>query len=319
MKSAASAPGKVILFGEHFVVYGVKAILCAIDKRITATSQFLDEPKIRIRSELGNAEIDLNASYDLNSISTRFMKPFFYIAKETLKEFNENKGVEIVLKSDIPAGIGLGSSSAACVAVTASVAGLFDKKSKEQILKRSIESERVIFEDVSGADSSVSTFGGLMSYDKKGFEKIDFKNNLSLIIANSNQVHNTREIVLKVREFKNKNEKMFAEMCKQEDELIREALQNLKENNLNKLGSLISENQKLLEKINVSTDNLDLLIKEASKTSYGAKITGAGGGGCIISLVDESNAMTTLENLKKISDCFIAKIDFDGLIYCNPN
>lgn len=315
MKSIASAPGKVILFGEHFVVYGIKAILCAIDKRITATSQFLDEPKIRIRSEIGNAEINLNTQLDMNSISTRFMKPFFYIAKETLKEFNEEKGVEIVLKSDIPAGIGLGSSSAACVAVTASVAGLFEKKSKEEILKRSIESERIIFEDASGADSSVSTFGGLMAYDKNGFEKIDSKNNLSLIIANSNQVHNTREVVLKVREFKNKNEKIFAGMCKREEELVIEALSTLKENDLNKLGSLISENQELLEKINVSTNRLDLLIKEASNTSYGAKITGAGGGGCIISLVDESNASTTLENLKKISDCFIAKIDFDGLIY----
>lgn len=315
MKSVASAPGKVILFGEHFVVYGVKAVLCAIDKRITATSQFLDEPKIRIKSELGNAEIDLNAPSGPDSMPTRFMRPFFYIAKQTLKEFNENKGVEIVLKSDIPAGIGLGSSSASCVAVTASVAGLFNKKSKEQVLKRSIESERVIFEDVSGADSSVSTFGGLMSYDKNGFEKIDSKNNLSLIIANSNQFHNTREIVLKVREFKNRNEKRFSEMCKQEGELVRDALLRLRENDLNKLGSLISQNQELLEKINVSTDKLDLLIKEASRTSYGAKITGAGGGGCIISLVDESNLSATLENLKKISDCFIAKIDFDGLIY----
>lgn len=315
MKSIASVPGKVILFGEHFVVYGIKAILCAIDKRITVTSQLLDEPKIRIKSELGNAEIDLGALSSLNSISTRFMKPFFYIAKETLKEFNVNKGIEIILKSDIPAGIGLGSSSAACVAVTASVAGLFDRKSKEQVLKRSIESERIIFKDASGADSSVSTFGGLMSYDKNGFEKIDSKNNFSFIIANSNQVHNTREVVLKVSEFKNKNEKLFAEMCKQEEGLVREALLRLKENDLNKLGSLISENQELLEKINVSTDRLDLLIKEASKTSYGAKITGAGGGGCIICLVDESNAMATLENLKKISDCFIAKIDFGGLIY----
>ncbi len=315
MKSIASVPGKVILFGEHFVVYGIKAILCAIDKRITVTSQFLDEPKIRIKSELGNAEIDLGASSSLNSISTRFMKPFFYIAKETLKEFNVNKGIEIILKSDIPVGIGLGSSSAACVAVTASVAGLFNRKSKEQILKRSIESERVIFKDASGADSSVSTFGGLMVYDKNGFERIDSKTNFSFVIANSNQVHNTREVVLKVSEFKNKNEKLFAEMCKQEDGLVRESLLRLKENDLNKLGSLISKNQELLEKINVSTDRLDLLIKEASKTSYGAKITGAGGGGCIICLVDESNSMATLENLKKISDCFIAKIDFDGLIH----
>ena len=49
MKSVASAPGKIILFGEHFVVYGIKAILCSIDKRITAPSQFSDDKKIRIR------------------------------------------------------------------------------------------------------------------------------------------------------------------------------------------------------------------------------------------------------------------------------
>lgn len=315
MKSIASAPGKVILFGEHFVVYGTGAILCAIDKRITATSQLLDEKKIRIRSELGNAELDLDTSFDLNSVPDRFMEPFFHIARETLKEFNESKGIEIDLESEIPAGIGLGSSSAACVAVTASVTGLFDKKSKEQILKKSIESERIIFEDVSGADSAVSVFGGLMSYSKNGFKKINSKNNLSLIIANSNQTHNTREIVLRVRELKNGNEKAFSKMCQQENELIENALTALKQSNLNDLGLLMSRNQELLERINVSTDKLDLLVNEAAKTSYGAKITGAGGGGCIISLVDESNAAATLDNLKKNSDCFFAKIDFDGLRY----
>ena len=315
MKSVASAPGKVILFGEHFVVYGVKAILCTIDKRITATSQLLDERKIRIRSRLGNAELSLDTSPNLDSISPKFMKPFLHIAKETLREFNEDGGVEIILESDIPAGIGLGSSSAACVATTASVAGLFGKKSKEDILKRAVESERIIFEDVSGADSSVSVFGGLITYSKDGIEKIESKNSLSLIIANSNQIHSTREVVLKVKEFKNKNEKLFAEMCEQENAIIKNSLSAIEEDNLINLGFLMSKNQEILEKINVSTDKLDLLIREASKTSYGAKITGAGGGGCIISLVDESNAATTLENLRKISDCFIAKIDFEGLSY----
>lgn len=60
MKSIASAPGKIILFGEHFVVYGIKAILCSIDKRITATSQFLDEKIIRVSSSLGESEMEIN-------------------------------------------------------------------------------------------------------------------------------------------------------------------------------------------------------------------------------------------------------------------
>ena len=53
MKSVASAPGKIILFGEHFVVYGIKAVLCSIDKRITATSKFLDKKLVKVRSSIG--------------------------------------------------------------------------------------------------------------------------------------------------------------------------------------------------------------------------------------------------------------------------
>ncbi len=90
---------------------------------------------------------------------------------------------------------------------------------------------------------------------------------------------------------------------------------SLKENNLNELGSLMLKNHELLRQIGVSTEKIDLLIKEAKKTAYGAKITGAGGGGCIIALVDNSNTKDTLDNLRKISDCFITKIDYNGLQY----
>ena len=57
MKSKASAPGKVILFGEHFVVYGVKAILCAINKRITVTAEQIDEEEICIKTNIGRFDI----------------------------------------------------------------------------------------------------------------------------------------------------------------------------------------------------------------------------------------------------------------------
>ena len=316
MKSIASAPAKVILFGEHFVVYGIRAILCSIDKRITATSQFLDERVIRIRSTLGESEIGLDSLKNLENIPLKFMKPFFYATSKTVEENPTNKGIEIVLKSEVPAGVGLGSSSAACVAVTASVNGLFRRLSKEQVLNRSIEAERTIFEQTSGADSSVSTFGGLMSYDlKNGFENILSKHNLNLIIADSAQAHNTQDVVEKVRMFKEKNEDLFNKLCKHEVEIVNEARVALTENNLHKLGLLMSTNQELLSQIGISTEKIDLLIKEAKKTSYGAKITGAGGGGCIISLVDDTNIKNTMDNLRKISDCFLAKIDYSGLRY----
>jgi mevalonate kinase len=316
MKSIASAPGKIILFGEHFVVYGVKAILCSIDKRITATSQFLDEKIVRVSSSLGESEMELNSLNNLEKVPQKFMKPFFYIVKKALEENSTVKGIEIILESDIPAGVGLGSSSAACVAVTASVNGLFNKLSKNEVVKRAIRAERTIFEQSSGADSSVSTFGGLMSYDlKNGFQNIPSRNDLSFIISNSAQIHDTQDVVRQVRNFKEKNEDIFRKLCEQEIEIVNNATSALKENDLNELGSLMLKNQELLKQIGISTEKIDLLVKEAKRTSHGAKITGAGGGGCIISLVDDSNRKNTLDNLGKISDCFLAKIDYNGLMY----
>ncbi|MGI0070370.1 MAG: mevalonate kinase, partial [Nitrosopumilaceae archaeon] len=232
-----------------------------------------------------------------------------------LERFGQDKGIEITIKSEIPPGVGLGSSSAACVAVAASVSGLFSKIPKEEILKMAIEAELTIFAEASGADSAVSTFGGLMSYDRNGFEKISCSNDFNLVIANSKQIHDTREIVMRVREFKCKNEDLFLKLCKQEAEIVNYALVALRENDPNKLGLLMSKNQELLDQIKVSTKKLDLLISEAKKTSYGAKITGAGGGGCVISLVDKSNSDTTVKNLRKFNECFVAKTDHNGLNY----
>ena len=315
MKSVASAPGKIIVFGEHFVVYGIKAILCSINKRITATSQFSDDKKIRIRSLLGESEMSIE-SLNLESVQHKFMKPFFYIAQKAVKENSMEHGIEISIESEIPAGVGLGSSSAACVAATASVNGLFHKLPKDEVVKIAIQAERTIFEQNSGADSSVSTFGGLVSYDlKSGFQNISSRNDLSFVISNSTQVHDTQDVVRQVRNFKEENNELFNKLCNEEIEIVNNAIASLEKNNLSNLGLLMLRNHDLLKQIGVSTEKIDFLVNEAKKTSYGAKITGAGGGGCIISLVDNSNMDNTFSNLKKISDCFIAKIDYDGLRY----
>jgi len=312
MKSSASAPGKVILFGEHFVVYGMKAILCSMDKRIKVTSQLIDEKKIKIKSELGNIEANVDSS---SNDSNELMKPFVYLATKTLKKFNKNCGIEIKIESEIPSGIGLGSSSASCVAAAASITGLFEKLPREDILKLSLEAERTIFKNTSGADCSVCTFGGLAEYDiKNGFKKINFGSEFDLVIANSKQSHNTSEVVEKVKNFKENNTELFESLYKQESDIIHDALLSLGKNDLSKVGLLMSKNQLLLEQIGVSTDKLDILVNEAKKTSFGAKITGAGGGGCIIALVDKSNLTKTFTNLKNHAEVFSTRIDNRGLV-----
>jgi mevalonate kinase len=260
--------------------------------------------------------MDVESLDNLESVKHKFMKPFFYIAQKAIKENSMECGIEISIESEIPAGVGLGSSSAACVAVAASVNGLVHKLPKDEVVKIAIQAERTIFEQNSGADSSVSTFGGLVSYDlKNGFQNISSRNNLSFVISNSKQVHDTQDVVRQVKNFKEENNELFNKLCNEEIEIVNNAITSLEKNNLSNLGLLMLKNHDLLKQIGVSTEKIDLLVNEARKTSHGAKITGAGGGGCIISLVDNSNMANTLDNLKKISDSFIAKIDYDGLRY----
>jgi len=134
LKSKASAPGKVILFGEHFVVYGVKAILCAIDKRINVTAEKIDDKKIFIRSNIG--ELTLPPNKPISEIKSPLV-PFYYLANKIIE--NQNTGIEIVVESNIPLGVGLGSSSACCVAGAAAISRLLKKTSKEEILALAIE------------------------------------------------------------------------------------------------------------------------------------------------------------------------------------
>jgi mevalonate kinase len=310
LKSKASAPGKVILFGEHFVVYGVKAILCAINKRVTVTAEKIKEEKISIKSDIGDLELELNRP--ISEIDSP-LKPFYYLANKMIQ--NQSTGIEIKIESDIPLGAGLGSSSACCVAGAAAISKLFSEKTKEEILELAIEAEKTIFENTSGADCTVCTYGGIIEYEKeKGFIKIKSEPNFHLIIANSNIKHSTESIVSKVKQFKNEDTERFSKLCDDESKLIEDVLQLLKENNIQKLGQKVVQNQKYLETIGISNEKLKDMIKTGQESSFGTKITGAGDGGCVFSLTDESNSENTVNGFKKKNyDCFSVKIDYDGL------
>ena len=310
MKSKASAPGKVILFGEHFVVYGVKAILCSINKRVTVTAEKINERKISINSEIGNLVLEPNKSIlEINSP----LKPFYYLANKVIK--NQDTGIQIKIDSEIPLGVGLGSSSACCVAGAAAIFKLFGDISKEEILELAIEAERTIFENTSGADCTVCVYGGIMEYDKKqGFKKIEDEPNFQLVIANSNIEHSTESMVSEVKAFTIKNKEEFSKLLDQELELVEDVLKLLKENNTIKLGEKINQNQKYLETIGISNNQLRKMIEIGQKTSFGAKITGSGGGGCIFAITDESNLEDTLKEFKDNNfECFSVEIDFKGL------
>jgi len=310
LKSIASAPGKIILFGEHFVVHGTKAILAAIDKRVTVTSTFTDNKTIKVNSQLGTIEVPISSSHE--EVESEF-RPFVYLANKMINSEQNVSGLEITIDSDIPVGVGLGSSSACCVAATASISELFNELSSEEILNLSIEAEKTIFPDTSGADCTVCTYGGMIEYPS--IEKIDNTFDLNLLIVNSMIPHNTKNSVEKVSKFKKNDEGRFSQLCDLETKLIDEVVTAMKNNDVTAFGLKMSENQKYLEEIQISNDTLRDMISSLKEISLGTKITGAGDGGCIIALVKDENMDKVPELLPKDKEYFSAKIDTKGVVW----
>jgi len=309
LKSIASAPGKIILIGGHFVVHGTKAILAAIDKRVTVTSTFTNNKTIMVNSQLGTIEVPISSSYEE---AKSVFRPFYFLANKMINSNQDVNGLEITIDSDIPIGVGLGSSSACCVAAAASISELFKELSSEENLKMSIEAEKTIFPDTSGADCAVCTYGGMIEHPS--IEKIDNTFDLNLLIANSMIPHNTKNSVEKVNKFKEKDEERFSQLCDLETKLIDEVITAMKNNDATTFGLKMSENQKYLEEIQVSNDTLRDMINSLSEISLGSKITGAGDGGCVIALVKDENMDKAPALLPKDKECFSAKIDTKGVV-----
>ena len=310
MKSIASAPAKIILFGEHFVVHGTKAILAAIDKRVTVTTTLTENKTIKINSELGTTEVPISSSHE--EMKSEF-RPFIFLANKIINSDQNVSGLEITIDSDIPIGVGLGSSSACCVAAAASISELFKELSSEEILNLSIEAEKTIFPDTSGADCTVCTYGGMIEYPS--IKKIDSAFDLNLLIANSMIPHNTKNSVEKVNKFKENNEERFSQLCDLETKLIDEVIATMKNNDATTFGLKMSDNQKYLEEIQVSNDTLRNMISSLNEISLGSKITGAGDGGCIIALIRDENVDKVPALLPKDKECFSAKIDTKGVVW----
>ncbi len=297
MTSIAKAPGKIILFGEHFVVYQNRAILGAINKYAKVTSEKINTNNILISSSLGQSSIQKDE--DVLSIEKKF-RPFFYIAKQVIEKNNFDKGISIKIESDIPIGAGLGSSSACCVAAAASILNLFNSSDEKIVLELAIQAERTIFPNTSGADCTVSVSGGIIEYQKeKGFSKIETENEFNFLIIDSEQVHSTDKVVERVRKFKDGNSNMFTELCSEEERLITKALDSMKKNDLETVGKCMAQNQMFLEQIGVSNDELLSITKEIEKITFGAKITGAGDGGCIIALTQKDDDLSEFVNTTK--------------------
>jgi mevalonate kinase len=315
-----SAPAKIILFGEHFVVYNKPAILASVTKRIKVGAHLNNSKTINIKSDLG-----IEASYkesDFNIIkrandSQTILYPLYESARSVLSERHQILGLDILVNSEFPYGLGLGSSAASCVATVAAVDSLFHKPDKQYVCDKAIKSERLIHNNSSGADCYISTFGGLIYYIKNtGFNKIYCRKDLSLLIGNTGIRHSTGALVSSVKKFKDENSSLFNNLSRRAENICRDAFTAITKGDERKLGELMRENHTLLQQIGVSHDKIDYLVNVCVENgALGAKLTGAGGGGIMIALVPQEEKLKLISIIEKNGcECMAVEIDFNGLM-----
>ena len=325
-QAKASAPAKVILFGEHFVVYGGPAILAAINKRISVDARILthEEDRIIISSDIGVVgEYQHNGDFNPlegGSKAKAILDPLYEAIIQVLLTRNKKKtGIEVSISSRVPLGIGLGSSAASCVATVAAVNSLFQKNtSRHQVCELAIESEGQIHNRTSGADCYVSTFGGLIHYcsKSKDFKNIKANESLSLVVASTGIKHYTSELVSGVKRFKDRNETLFESLAKQASEICLHAWTAIESGKGDKIGELMNENQTILQQIGVSHLKAQKIIDLCNKAgAIGAKVTGAGGGGAVIALAASKMESAKIASQVKAAgyQSFEVEIDYKGL------
>jgi mevalonate kinase len=278
-----SGYGKVILFGEHFVVHGVPGIVSAIDSTTDAEMEKKGS-RIVVKDERKTAKgySEEKRLQQLESIE-RMLKAMG-IDPET--------PLSIWIGGTLPGFSGLGASAASSVAIARAIAEEFGMiVSDEKINEVAYEAEKAYAGNPSGIDNTAATFGGLMWFQKNMMgganiiERIGIKKPVEIVIGSTGKVANTKAMVEGVAERKLANPEKYESLFKQAEALAYEGRKALEANNLKEMGELMNENHRLLQEIEVSSQELDLLVDIARKQgAFGAKLTGGGGGGCMIAL-----------------------------------
>jgi mevalonate kinase len=286
--------GKAILFNEHFVVYGLPAIVTAIGKYTVAKVEPFYKSGWKITD-------NRKATPNYKEEKTAEQKDSINRVLRKMKVDLSEKGIEIVLEGNLYCASGIGASAASCVAITRALSDHYNLNlSNEEINDIAYEGEKAYHGNPSGIDNTASTYGGLIWFEKgenNVMDRITLSNPVEIVMGNTGKVANTNKIVADVRERKEKNPQKYAEIFDRAENIAYLAKDALLVEDYRELGKLMNENHKLLQQIEVSSRELDFLVKlSRDQGALGAKLTGGGLGGSIIALTPGRNLQDNVAN-----------------------
>ncbi len=290
-KITVSAPGKLMLLGEHAVVYGRPCIVTAVNQRMKAIVELTDEPVFRLDAP----DVSLtDYQKPMDQVGVGDIPKGAKFVEIALKNFIEKhpiqRGLNVTTSSEFSSQFGFGSSSASAVCVI---------KALSEITKANLD-HRAIFDlayktvlDIqgkgSGFDVAAAVYGGTL-YFLTGGKEIEPLNvaSIPLVVGYSGIKADTVTLMDQVLEKAKKEPAIVEGIYDSIGKLVEQAKVALLGKDWARLGDLMNRNQKLLKELGVSIKKLDEMILAARNAgAYGAKLSGAGGGDCMIAIAPE--------------------------------
>lgn len=291
----ASAPGKIILFGEHAVVYGRPALAVPVtqvhaDVDIVDASRagiWIHAPDISLHAEW----ISLPSDHPIASVLHNFFFSF---------DISPFPSLDIHITSTIPMASGLGSGAAVTVALVRALSAHLDHPmTDEQVNAFAYEIEKLHHGTPSGIDNTVVTYARPVYFIKgQPIETFAVGRPFTIVIGDTGISAPTKESVGDVRKLWEADKARWERVFDQVGEISRIAKKQIESGHIDSLGDLMNRNHALLQEMTVSSPELDRLVESARRSgASGAKMSGGGRGGNMIALVEKENAPAVAEAL----------------------
>ena len=273
MTSVAHACGKVILLGEHAVVYGVPALAVGIDRGARARAFGQNEGPSRLIIGGWNVSVRPDESHDL-------ARAF----RAVLESASPMIPCTVDVETDLPPGGGLGCSAAIGVAIARAIQ---PHASAEAVQGLAMAWEQIFHGNPSGIDAAVAARGGCILFRKgEGIDPVRVRGPLQLCIGNSGTASSTKAMVDGLARLRERKRELVDRSFEAIRTLVHNARLAVEVGDRVALGRLMDMNQMLLGGLYLSTPELEEMCGLARDAgALGAKLTGAGGGGCAVALV----------------------------------